>query len=532
MQACTVCEHPNYGGGFLDAAKWPWMTEDDDPATPGDQGLSIGVTHAWEYLQYMGLPPIGGGTWSPPIVAIIDGGFDLDEQTGLSLNGNIDYNDNNLVAPLQGDVVNHDGTAGGMNPGTCTGDASCPWHGQIVFSVAAAYPNNGFGSAGTGGAIVRPMLIKPDVYVFNPLPPHADINFSNYFLSLAVRSAFLSGAEVINISSSVNCGSWCEAFAGTSDVQAEIGFAGNNGVITVAAAGNEGRPIEDDAPCKLNRVICVGAIDLTGQAESFSNFGPEVAIWAPDGIYPTVTRDSAASDPDNLGIDELIGKNGEFTFYGTSAASPFVAGIVGLMKALDPSLEYEDVVAILQQTANSSTDPKVTPGYVDAFRAVAQVKPNQPPTVHIVEPPNGFSVSWSTRLSFFADVHDPEPGGVLPGSVEVVFFSSDRSGPLCTTSLVTLGQTRFGCSGPPLSVGMHHITAIATDRFGAAGSDTITLNVINNPPIAQITFPPHWFDLRHKPDHQLQRLRLRPRRDHPRYQADLELEPRRCFRHG
>lgn len=490
-QQCTVCEHPDYGGGFLDAAKFPWMTEDDDPATPGDQGLSIGVIHAWEYLEYMGVPPIGGGTTYTPRVAIIDGGFDLDEQTGVPLNGNIDYF-NSFDAPLQGDVVDTDGTAGG----SCQGLVGCTdtWHGQMVFGVAAAYPRNGFGSAGTGGALVRPMLIRVDFACADFLC--TDILSTIYIWSLAVRSAALSGADVINMSFGVNCGIFaplCNEFGGGDILQAEVGFARNLGVINVAAARNDGRPIDKDIPCTLNGVICVGAVEPSlpagatmpdARAESNSNFGPEVDIWAPDCILSTVTRDSSAhQDTDNLGSDELA------TFCGTSAASPFVAGVVGLMKALDPSLEHEEVEAILQETANPSTDPKVTPGYVDAFRAVARVKPNQPPTVNIVAPPDGFSVSWSVRVSFLADVYDPEPGGVLPGSV-VVVFSSDRDGPLCTATLATLGQTRFGCSGPRLSLGTHVITATATDRFGAAGSDTIMLNVINQPPIAQITFPP------------------------------------------
>jgi hypothetical protein len=473
-QQCTVCEHPDNTGGFLDAAKFPWMTEDDDPTTPGDQGLSIGVIRAWDYLGYMGVP-------RRPIVAIIDGGFDLDEETGVPLNGNIDY-DNRFTRPLQGDVVDQDGTAGGTNPLDCAG-GPCPWHGQSVFGVAAAYPRNGFGSAGTGGGLVRPMLIKIDGWIVDLIPPDADIQSSLYVISLAVRSAALSGADVINISIGANCGALCREFGGGDFLQSELGFARNLGVINMASAGNDGRPIDNDVPCKMNGVICVGATSHDGQAESFSNFGPEVDIWAPDGILSTVTRDSSAQDGNNVGPDELD------NFFGTSAASPFVAGIVGLMKALDRSLEHEQVEAILQQTANPSTDPKVNPGYVDAFRAVTRVKLNQPPTVNIVSPPDGVSVSWSTRVSFEADGHDPEPGGLFPGSM-VVALSSDRDGPLCTAELVTLGQTRFNCSGPPLSLGRHVISAVATDRFGAAGSDSITLNVINQPPTAHITSPP------------------------------------------
>ncbi len=69
---------------------FPWFTEDSDPATPGDQGLSTGVTHAWDYLSYHGILEVPG-TYYIPKIAIIDIGFDLDPTTGIPMNGNLDY---------------------------------------------------------------------------------------------------------------------------------------------------------------------------------------------------------------------------------------------------------------------------------------------------------------------------------------------------------------------------------------------------------------------------------------------------------
>ena len=57
------------------------------------------------------------------------------------------------------------------------------------------------------------------------------------------------------------------------------------------------------------------------------NFGDDVDIWAPFDTLTTPTRDSIALDADNFGQDELQ------VFPGTSAATPIVAGAVGLMKA-------------------------------------------------------------------------------------------------------------------------------------------------------------------------------------------------------
>lgn len=469
LQSDAVLEHPDGSGGNLDAATWAWMTEDDDPNTPGDQGLSIGVIHAWEYLAYLGFPPTEG-VWTPPIVAIIDGGFALDETTGVPLNNNIDYFYYG-TKPYQADLIDYDGTAGGINPMTCTGGTPCPWHGQGAFGVAAARPRNLYGSAGTGGPVAVPMLFKVDS--------------SFYSVADAIRSAAINGADVISLSLGGECAVWDWLCATPPDdifdaLQQAILFAKSSGAVVVAAAGNDGKNISNTnvIPCKLNGVICVGAVNGNGQAASFSNYGTGVDIWAPTNILSTVAPHTAAQDTNDEGMDEL------YLFGGTSASTPFVAGIVALMKTLDSALTVESVQQILQDTANLSSDAKVTPGYVDAYRAVAQVQLNQPPAVSVTSPDDGAAVSWKSGLYLRAQVIDPESPELFEGEVT---FTSDLDGTLC---MGIGGGIDFGCTAPALSVGMHSITARATDPFGATGSDTITLNVINQAPTATITYPP------------------------------------------
>lgn len=463
ISTCSICEHPDGMGGNLDAASFWWLT-DDESVAPGDQGLSIGVIRAWEYARYMGAPPPLGGTWQPPIVAIIDKGFDFDPVTGLPRNaitGNNDYGFRLPIRPLQADIVQKDGTAGVSEDDL--------WHGQLVFGAAAAYPRNLFGSAGTGGEVVKPMLIR------------VDLSVSTW--SEAINSAIHSGADVINMSLGIK-GFWYRYFGsytGRNRLQANLGWARNNGIINVVAAGNDNEDASSTDPAAMNAVICVGGILRNGQRWSGSNFGKNVDIWAPTCFRSTVTPNSAKDDANDVGEDELA------LFCGTSASAPFVAGIVGLMKVLDRSIELSDrVEQILQATANTPAitqntiaDPKVTPGWVDAFRAVAAVKPNQPPEVKIT---HDISLSLPRRPFIQADVHDPEPGGALPDSVSVV-FSSDRDGQLCVDN-----TPPFNCS-EQLSLGTHVITATATDPFGGQGSALLTLSVTNELPTAIIDFP-------------------------------------------
>lgn len=469
-QGCRVCEHPDSATTHLDAATWWWMTEDDDPNTPGDQGLSIGVIRAWEYVKYKGYPP--KGPYFPIRLALIDSGFDLDETTGVPLNGNLDYY---LGAPPQLDEIDGDATAGGHGVGFSNCNDEHCWHGQLSYGVCCALSHNGFGTAGTsGGWELRPLLIKVDADVYN--------------WALAVIDAVYNNADVINVPPSAECGVICRTFQGGNLLKAAVGSARNQDVIVVTTAANYGQDISnvDRYPCTLNGAVCVGALDSTGVAAGYSNWGSVVDIWAPAGILSTVTRDSAAVDLDNVGIDELAG------FGGTCASAAFLSGIVALMKMLDSSITYDQVRSILWDTANSSSDPKVAAGYVDAFRAVMAVKANDAPTVKIVKPA-GDTTGYQDVL-FSAQVIDPETPSLSWGYADFstrLVFSSSKNGDLCTASGDATGAgTTLSCTAPQLSLGPHIITATATDPFGATGTHTVTITVVNTPPTVKITFPP------------------------------------------
>lgn len=465
LDVCSICEHPDGMGGYVDAATWWEMSEDSDPNTPGEQGASIGVVHAWEYMKYHGYPA-EGVPYFPVKVAVIDAGFDLNETTGYPNGGNDDY----FGRPPQLDEVGWDHTAGGPS----VGFANCKkcWHGQMTYGICCALARNQFGSAGTsGGWEIRNLIIKVT----------ADIGT----ISQGVYDAIYNNADVINMSISFDCTWTCRNFDGGNELAAYVVSARNVGSVVVASAGNGGDDISgaNIYPCKLAGVICVGAIG--SDLKNGEDYGTGVDIWAPHGIYTTVTPDSAATDADDVGIDEL------HFVSGSSMSSPFVAGVVAMMKMLDGSLRAGHVASILTSTANSSPDPKVS-GYVDAFRAVAAAKTNQPPTVLITDPSSAMSPYGQVLLR--AEVLDPENPGIAWGVADfttVVEFLSSIDGPLCSDSGdATGGGTAMSCTVPQLSLGTHTITAKATDPFGAVGTAATSVTVMNTPPVAQITYPP------------------------------------------
>jgi serine protease len=188
-----------------------------------------------------------------------------------------------------------------------------------------------------------------------------------------------------------------------------------------------------------------------------------------------------AEDADNFDDDEL------FLMTGTSASAPFIAGAIGLMKMANPSLSYEQVLSILQSTANSSPDPRVHRGYVDVYRAVRGLIINQPPIIQITNPLEGTTLGWRFSPLMQVNYTDPEvrPGDIYRWSGEVV-YASNRDGELCRSKVPP-----YTCSStlPEMTVGTHIITATATDAFGETAVHQISINVVNRPPAPEIIQP-------------------------------------------
>ncbi len=272
-------------------------------------------------------------------VAIVDGGFWLDG-TGRSLSADLPG------TPLQYDFNGDDYIADGMGLASCSGGSSCPWHGTGAAHVAVGAVNNRFGAAGTGGQVADPMLFK------------TSLDWGQ--TARAIRTAVAWRADVISMSFGAGCDNvFCDGFF-EFNLYPALRNARDNGVVMVAAAGNDGGNANSVVPCKASEdVICVGALgDDVNTAMGYSNFGSAVDIWAPTNINAVY----GGSLP--LGVS---------TFGGTSAATPFVAGVAAVLRAYSPSLTSAQVNDLLRPTAwTDSSDSKVS-HYINAYRALREV---------------------------------------------------------------------------------------------------------------------------------------------------------------
>ncbi len=147
-----------------------------------------------------------------------------------------------------------------------------------------------------------------------------------------IKWAVDNGADIINMSLGI------KHVGGGLPHEDVIRYALSKNVTVVAASGNDGTA-ERYYPGALPGVIAVGAVDNAGMVARFSSFGANITVVAPGlNVYSSFADNSYAAAS------------------GTSQASPFVAGAIGLMKSYalqqGVKLSNQEIKYILQNTSD------------------------------------------------------------------------------------------------------------------------------------------------------------------------------------
>jgi len=319
----------------------------NDPSFGSQWGLAtIGATTAWNYFS----------TGSTTKIAIVD---DAVERTHSDLSPNLWVNPgeiaaNNIDDDGNGyidDINGYDVGSNDNNPNPPNGSYD---HGTHVAGISSARSNNGVGVASIGFSC-KLMCIKST---------NTPTAITNGYDGIVYAAA--SGANVIN----------CSWGGPTSSVTGQnvVNYAWNQGCIIVAAAGND-NVSSQFYPAAFNNVLSVAATQSGDSKASFSNYGSWIDISAPgNNIYSTTVGNTYGNKS------------------GTSMASPMVAGLIGLMRSLSPTMPRADLINCLLTTAtninaqNPSYLGQLGSGRINAAAAMTCVSStlNNPPVADFV----------------------------------------------------------------------------------------------------------------------------------------------------
>ncbi|TDJ07538.1 MAG: hypothetical protein E2O68_03450 [Deltaproteobacteria bacterium] len=201
-------------------------------------------------------------------------------------------------------------------------------HGTHVAGIIAATINNRVGIAG----ISDRLKILPIKVLAKSKRGRREKTSSTLTEKVAkgMLYSIKAGAKVINLSLG-----W-PLILDTKYLRETFKTALKENITIVAAAGNNNNnsPI---FPCAYKGVICVGSVSVNGKISNFSNYGGHVDILAPgDNILSTYPK---TKDPDFFSVKGYEIKNG------TSQASPFIAGMAGVLKSIYPDISEDELKA-------------------------------------------------------------------------------------------------------------------------------------------------------------------------------------------
>jgi serine protease len=190
-------------------------------------------------------------------------------------------------------------------------------------------------------------------------------------ISRGIRYAVRHHADVINLS--LEFAPWVTA-ADVPDLLSALRYARRHRVVVTAVAGNEGSAAQLPYPARAPGVIGVAATTEDGCVADYSNAGPEVEVAAPGGGSDAVPGpnawDAAHCRPGASGrsifqqtFDSAFNAFGlPPGYYGTSMASPHVAGLAALVIA-SRRLGARPTPAAVEQLIERTARDAGAPGY-------------------------------------------------------------------------------------------------------------------------------------------------------------------------
>jgi hypothetical protein len=267
------------------------------------------------FLQYAPAPT------TPGIICLVDSGVDPDPDTTPILAGSYALSPN----------TNTEDELAALNPPLPGGHPD--GHGTYMAMIAAA-PANGWGMVGLAPTSVR-------VYNLKALAAgQTTFGFSEYSSAIEFCQDLSSSMPVTVVNLSLGSGTQPSG-SDLQELENNVQSANLHGLSVVAAAGNEGGPVQ--APASVPGVVGVGASDANpanlGAMCAFSNRGAGLAVLAP------------GCDSQSGGVEIAFSDDGAPAWAeGTSEAAVIVSAAEASMRAYSPTLTVAQAQGCITST--------------------------------------------------------------------------------------------------------------------------------------------------------------------------------------
>lgn len=315
-------------------------------------------------------------------IAVIDTGVDWDHpDLALNIwnnsdefcNATLDNDGNGYAGDCRGyDFVN---VSSGCADNDCDTEDNNPvdyhGHGTHISGIIAAVTHNSIGVSGV-------------CWNCSIMPVRAGYQDSDGNGALTVSDVI----QALHYSSDNNATVISMSFGGSHSaaLQDAINYSYSNGSILVASSGNSGTNTAI-YPCAYSNVICVAAINEDNSSAGYSNYGSWVPVSAPGTNVVSTYFD-----------------NGYATQSGTSMATPYVSGSIGLIKTLFPSKNQSEIKTALNTTGTSVNFNGVTIPRINIYEALLSLD-SFAPNVSLVTPPH-LNLNRSQNITFVCNATD------------------------------------------------------------------------------------------------------------------------------
>jgi serine protease len=320
-------------------------------------------------------------------------------------------------------------------------------HGTHCAGIVAAVMDNGIGVVGVGQVSIMAEKVLD-----------SDGSGTAEWVANGITHAVDAGADVISLS--------LGAYYDYTIIKDACSYAWNNGVLIVAAAGNDNTD-EPHYPSAYETVISVAATNRDDKKASYSNYGSTIELSAPGGDRGNYRKTYILS---------TYTGNSYAYMYGTSMACPHVSGLAALVWSYETTLTNEELRLHLRNTADdlgdAGWDPYYGYGRINAYRALSELG-DAPPTCSIVDPEDGQVIQGTCRILVSASDDN---------QVSQVELAIDSGTWIDITSNFDGTYYYYDWDTTTVADGSHTIDARATDNAGQTTYATqVTVTVDNIP---------------------------------------------------